>query len=264
MNFKLSLSKILIRFSSGLRIISEIIHSLPVALLKVDDLIELTNQYYIHPTRVKAWSHTKERGLYYFEEEFLKRYNLKNCKILAIGAGGGREAWGLARLGFDVVAMDVSEGIIAKSITNKKEAKNINIDFIVKDVYNLDFKTNSFDAVFFSGGSYSFIPSSQKRTEVLKKIKRVLKKKGTLLLSFMTDGNKYVNRFHPFFKLIAILTFGNKKIEKGDFIIGEGEFDHGFLNENEIIKEANIAGFFVDKVGFENDLGYKYAYLRPQ
>ncbi|OGX15739.1 MAG: hypothetical protein A2166_03170 [Omnitrophica WOR_2 bacterium RBG_13_41_10] len=253
----------LIRFSFRLESLSRLIHSLPVALLKADNLIEMTKEYYNQPARVKAWSNTEERGLYDFEEEFLERYNLKNSKVLAIGAGGGREAWALVKLGFDATAIDISTGIIVNSFKNNKYKNINNIKFMVKDVYSLDYASNSFDFVFFSGGSYSFIPSAGKRIEVLKSIKRVLKKEGVLLLSFMMTGARPIVKYY-LLKFIAILTLGNREIEKGDSIIGEGEFHHGFINEKEIIKEAENSGFIVDKIDIKSNIGYKFAYLRSK
>ena len=264
MKFRIWISKILIRFSSYLQSLSIFTRSLPIALLSPENLTEMTNQYYNHPKRVTDWSNTENRGLYDYETDFFKRYNLKNGKILAIGAGGGREAWGIAKLGFDVVAIDISEGIINNSKRKISDLTNLNINFMTKDVYSLNFPPNSFDAILFAGGGYSFIPSSRKRTEVLKNIKRILKKEGVFLLSFMMGENNQTNRFFPIYKFLAKLVFGNREIEKGDFIIGGGEFHHCFLCKEEIIQEAVAAGFIVDEIDIKYKSGYKFAYLKSQ
>ncbi len=67
-------------------------------------------------------------------------------KILEVGCGTGRTATTLAKMGHDVTAVDIREGMIKKA--EKRAAyESVNIEFLVGDVCNLPFKEKSFDVV---------------------------------------------------------------------------------------------------------------------
>ena len=263
MKLRQGLSAVLIRLSGRLKSLAMLIHSMPVSIMRVDDLISMTNNSYCQSRNVCAWSNTEARGLYDYEQEFIKRYSLNKAKILALGAGGGREAWGFAEAGLEVTAIDISEAIIANAKNKLQETGNHNINFIRMSVYNLDFPLASFDAASFLGGSYSHIPSSGKRIEFLKKIRGLLKKEGAFILSFFSGGKELPTaRFYPLYKLLAALTLGNREVQKGDHLAGDTQFNHAFLEAGEVAREAESAGFKVERIDIDCRVAYKYAYLR--
>jgi ubiquinone/menaquinone biosynthesis C-methylase UbiE len=64
-------------------------------------------------------------------------------KILDLGTGAGAQAFGLAKLGFEVEGLDVSESAIKRCLERKTNEK---INFTVGDVINLPYQDNLFDA----------------------------------------------------------------------------------------------------------------------
>lgn len=72
-------------------------------------------------------------------QAMIEKYNVKPCKALDIGAGEGRNAIYLSKIGFDVVAVEPSvEG--CKKIDAKARELNLNIDVQNKDFLSLKVK----------------------------------------------------------------------------------------------------------------------------
>jgi len=88
----------------------------------------------------------KEKYLNSFEQNKLLPLlgDIKDIKILDIGAGTGRLSLALAKRGAKVTALDVSEEMLEK-LKNKKE--KLKIEAIVEDAGNLSFEKETFDIV---------------------------------------------------------------------------------------------------------------------
>lgn len=119
--------------------------------------------------------------------------DLKDRKVLCIGVGTGHEANDLASKGAEVTGIDISEGMIAQAKNNFPE-----INFMVKDMNNLDFADGSFNIVY---SSLAFHYANDLKN-LFGSIKRVLKKEGLLIFStthpvfdsvdfFEESGKKY-------------------------------------------------------------------------
>ncbi len=70
--------------------------------------------------------------------------DLAGKKVLDVGAGTGRLAIELARLGAEVIALDVS-GSMLRVLEQKARKAGIKINTVVGDAENLDFPDHSFD-----------------------------------------------------------------------------------------------------------------------
>lgn len=97
---------------------------------------------------------------------------------LDIGTGRGHFAVYLARLGFFVTGIDLSENMISYARQNAA-CHNLDIDFQTGDAEELEFKDNTFDVVV-SRNLLWTLPSPDK---ALKEWRRVLKPGGTLVVS---------------------------------------------------------------------------------
>lgn len=247
------------------KILSEFFYRLPVAIVPPGRLIDNLNIHFNHERRVALWSRNTDSGLSFYEEEFVQRYNIKKGTFLVIASGGGRETFGLAKKGFYVTGIDISEGLV-KFCREKAKKENIdNAEFRCISMH--DFRPEKrFDHVFFSGRSYGYIPTRSKRIEFLKKVKAWMNPEGRFLISFVARNeasNSYCNRgkrryFFPIYKALAYLTLGNTRIEKGDVMLGE-EWHHLHTDE-EMVSEATEAGFGVEKLGKEKG---NYVFLKP-
>jgi signal peptidase I len=118
-----------------------------------------------------------------WEEAVVKRFmNRKGVSILDVGCGSGREAIQLAKLGFNVIGIDIAPEMV-KAAHKNIEKLDLKIDFKVMAASEIEFPEASFDFCMFSLNVYSFIPSRALRIETLKRIKKSLKPNGLIFLS---------------------------------------------------------------------------------
>lgn len=122
-------------------------------------------------------------------------------KILDVGAATGAFSIPLARMGFDVVHLDLSDEMIKAA---KDKAANLtNIRFVKQDAACLDvFEDNEFDLVLCFDGAISF--SGRKAGNVISEICRVGKKvmlsvssKSCMTATWLNYCLTKLNRIHP-------------------------------------------------------------------
>lgn len=80
------------------------------------------------------FSQTVEADMSMLYEKFLDRLPAKKGKILDLGCGSGRDSKFFKDMGFEIVAMDLSEEL------GKKASEYIGQEVIVKDMRELDFE----------------------------------------------------------------------------------------------------------------------------
>lgn len=108
--------------------------------------------------------------------------NVKNKKILDVGAGTGRLAIRLAKLGAEVTALDISE-IMLNNL--KLKIKNFKLNIAIGDAENLPFDDESFDIVI-----ATFLIVHLKDTKrFFEETHRVLKPGGLFLLTNINQKN---------------------------------------------------------------------------
>ena len=131
------------------------------------------------------WRHPDFANLYVGEMSkyyvnFFKKKLKKKAKILDLGCGPGYFSLELARAGFDVVGVDISQGAInsaKQTMLNLKRGKSLNIKYICSDLKNLNFN-KEFDGVLCSG----FLHHIKNVSNMSTQIRNSMKKKGSLLI----------------------------------------------------------------------------------
>jgi len=108
-------------------------------------------------------------------EKITQEINPNNKTVLDVATGTGSLAIELSRTAKNVIGIDLSSKMLAVA---KKKNKNGNLSFLQMDASKMDFQDNEFDIVTISLGLHDM--PLEIRTAVLKEIKRVLKKDGTL------------------------------------------------------------------------------------
>ena len=122
-------------------------------------------------------------------------------KILDVGAATGAFSIPLARMGFDVIHLDLSDEMI--KIPKDKDADLTNIGFVKQDAACLEmFEDNEFDLVLCFDGAISF--SGHKAGNVISEICRVGKKvmlsvssKSCMTATWLNYCLTKLNRIHP-------------------------------------------------------------------
>lgn len=136
-------------------------------------------------------------------------------KILDVATGTGAQAYELAKLGHDVVGIDLSPEMLTQA--KKKISISLKLRFLHADATALLFKDNSFAASSISLGLHD-MPYEIKLL-VLKEMKRVTKKNGSILIVDYNEPKKHwVARLtHPLIKLYETpmyLPFIERGLEK--------------------------------------------------
>lgn len=118
------------------------------------------------------------------ECDFVEReinYN-KALKILDVGCGTGRHAIELAKRGYGVTGIDLSQSLIDKA--NEKATKNgLAINFIKADARQLSF-INEFDvAIMFCEGGFPLMETDEMNFEILANVTQSLKSGGKIIFT---------------------------------------------------------------------------------
>jgi ubiquinone/menaquinone biosynthesis C-methylase UbiE len=172
-----------------------------------------------------AYEEMTREGLWASEEKLLKKYFKKNSRILDIGCGSGRTTFDLARLGYNVVGIDLTPAMI-KTAKKLSEEFNINIDFKVGNAIKLNFDDKSFDNALFSFNGWDQIPMARNRLLALKETRRVLKPGGYFIFtSHLMSIDKYffswIKEWIKFY-ILKNIGFKIKEIEFGDKFFRRG------------------------------------------
>lgn len=120
-----------------------------------------------------AWSvaeYTREQDLRPIERELVNMFMQPKSRILDLGCGAGRTTVGLARDGYDPVAIDVSDTLLAEA-----RRRYPALDFRHMDVTQLDFEPESFDGALFSYNGLDCLYPLEARRGCLAEVFRVLK-----------------------------------------------------------------------------------------
>ncbi len=130
----------------------------------------------IYDKNTDKWMKGKVFGHKYLEKPamYSQLPNLENKKVLCLGCGAGEECEYLRKKGAKVIGIDISKELI--KMAKQKFPK---IEFYVMGMQKLNFAKSKFDFIYSSLVLHyvkNWIP-------VLKKIKKVLKKKGLFLFS---------------------------------------------------------------------------------
>lgn len=99
-------------------------------------------------------------------------------RALDMGTGNGQLAMYLARAGFDVTGVDISEEMVSQATKNAAIC-NLKIDFKTGDAEHLDFEDNSFDVI----TARNLLWTLPDPDTALSEWRRVLKPKGKLIVS---------------------------------------------------------------------------------
>lgn len=106
----------------------------------------------------------------------------KTCRILDIGCGTGRHAIELARRGYNVTGVDLSESMIKKA---KEKSLNYGVEvyFHIADARNLKFKDEFELVIMMCEGAFPLMETYEQNFEILKNAAKALKKNGKLIFT---------------------------------------------------------------------------------
>ncbi|MCX8160757.1 MAG: class I SAM-dependent methyltransferase [Candidatus Saccharicenans sp.] len=98
----------------------------------------------------------------------------KSLKILDVGCGTGRHAIELARRGYSVTGIDLSESMLRRA-REKARKDNVQVNFIQGDARALPFEGEFDLAIMLCEGGFSLMETDEMNFEILRSVTRALK-----------------------------------------------------------------------------------------
>ncbi len=115
-----------------------------------------------------------------FLEQEINRDN--SLKVIDIGCGTGRHSIELAKRGYQVTGIDLSESQL-KRAREKAEEQGLHIAFEKHDARNLPFKSEFDLAIMLCEGAFPLMETDEMNFQILENATKVLKSKGKLIFT---------------------------------------------------------------------------------
>ena len=153
-------------------------------LNKYENLI--TDYYDTKPEDERLRTRKSHKIEYITTMHYIKKFAKKGCRILELGAGTGIYSVELAKMGYDVTAVELVESNLE---VLKKNAKGIkNIKCLQGDALDLSrFNDNEFDIVLNLGPMYHLYTAKDKKKAISETL-RVCKHSGICMFAYLTHS----------------------------------------------------------------------------
>jgi len=173
----------------------------------------------------------------------------KNSKILDVACGTGRHSIELAKRGYDITGVDLSDSMLNKAIEKSIAAETkMKIKFEKHDARKLPFK-NEFDlAIMLCEGGFPLMETDEMNFEILKNARNSIKDKGSKLV-FTT-----LNGLFPLYHSVKDFLDSHK----GDGNLEQSESTFDLMT----FRDSNVAKV-IDDSGIENEYLCNERYYVP-
>lgn len=160
----------------------------------------VNNEYYTGKTRAseayfREIEERRYRFHYHLPELFSRLDGTYHPKLLDVGCGVGVDSIQLARRGFDVVAIDLSENALAVA-REFAASRGMHIDFRLGNAERLQFSAKSFDVVY----AFGVLHHTPDIEQAVAEVHRVLKPDGTVY-AMLYHRYSLVNAVHRLLRL---------------------------------------------------------------
>lgn len=154
----------------------------------------------------------------------------KSKRILDIGCGTGRHAIELAKRGYHVVGVDLSESQLNRA-KEKAKAAGVHVDFIQKDARELDFENEFELVIMICEGAFSLMETDEMNFAILQGATKALKPNGKFIFTTL-------NALFPLYH--SVKDFLN--LNSGETITDELTFDLMTFREHSTMSTNDDSG----------------------
>lgn len=226
----------------------------PVDFGKPDQILTGIRAYYDQDQQLAQYTHDIRLGLEPSEQALVNGPMARRGRVLHVGCGAGREPLALARLGYEVVGIDLAPRMVEAARRHAEEA-GLRLALHALAAHEVSPTLGRFDYVLMSPSLYTFIPTKALRIRTLQALVCVLEPGGLLFVSapWLPDGYfmglraQWVEMLRRFRCLLPHRTFTT---ERGDILTRSSHsslpaFAHTFRTPGEIeaeLREAGLAG----------------------
>jgi SAM-dependent methyltransferase len=156
----------------------------------------------------------------------------KYFKILDVGCGTGRHSIELAKRGYNVLGVDLSESMLNRA-KEKALTENLSVIFQQHDARNLPFE-NEFDlAIILCEGGFCLMETDEMNFQILQSATKALKENGKLIFTAL-------NGLFPLFH--SVKDFMDSQTQEGNSICENNSFDLMTFRENSILNFEDDQG----------------------
>lgn len=162
-----------------------------------DDLLAMLDEFLKEESQFNwdSFYTERDRKVPFFanlpDENFVEYFEKKIItpgKVLELGCGPGRNAIYLSEIGCMVDAVDLSAEALGWARERTTEL-NLDINFIQKNIFDLDIEEFSYDLIYDSGCFHHIAP--HRRMSYINLIKRALKPNGFFAITCFIEGGKF-------------------------------------------------------------------------
>ncbi|PGS02115.1 MULTISPECIES: class I SAM-dependent methyltransferase [Bacillus] len=160
-----------------------------------EDLLDMLDSLLREPTQFwDDFYSNREKGVPFFTNKpdenlvnYFEKKLLNPGKVLELGCGPGRNAIYFAEKGCLVDAVDLSQESIQWATERAKE-KNVNINFIYNNIFDLQIEEGTYDIVYDSGCFHHIAP--HRRMSYINLVKMALKPGGYFAITCFVQGGE--------------------------------------------------------------------------
>ncbi|MBA7699861.1 tRNA 5-carboxymethoxyuridine methyltransferase [subsurface metagenome] len=219
---------------------------------------KLVKKYYAE-YGIKEWKRLAKDPYHRLEFDttmyFLKKHLPKKSLILDAGGGPGRYTIKLAKMGYDIILLDLTQELleIAKRRIKKEKVQNKVKQIIQGSIDDLSmFENEAFDVVICLGGVLSHIVNKKQREKAISELIRVAKKNSQIFVSVIGRLAVCINSINYLWpEMLEAPDVYKKFTIKGDYLGGYGFAPAHFYSAEELKKEFEGKTKFLEMVGLE-------------
>lgn len=214
------------------------------------NILHLADQDYYNTTRMYSDLTYNQQGLWPWESYAIETYFQSCQSLLLIGAGGGREVYALAKLGYHVDGYECHPGLVefANQLLTSASFSS-RVQWLERD--SVPQTDQQYQGAIVGWSAYMLIQGRENRIRFLKQLRILLPINAPILISFYHHPNK------DYFHFKVVVKVGNlfRRLFRQDLLeIGDDlapEFVH-YFNQAEIEQELKEAGFHLAFYGSQD------------
>ncbi len=220
--------------------------------------LERIQAYFDDPKTVSHYARAVANiGLWKSEEAAFRDWIRRDHRILDIGCGAGRIAFGLWRLGYrNIVGVDLSQQMVIEA-THIARCLEMPVVFEQEDATDLSVENGRFDIAIFGFNGLMQIPGRNLRRRALREIKRALASAGVFIFTTLDrDDPLYRNVFQDEGDFSHDVTRNPNLLEEGDrhFKTAHGTTFMHVPHQEEVIEDLELTGWSIESSRMRSEI----------